>query len=419
MSRFGVLAASGWLLVACSQGSPVGKGERPVQFYLSTPTGGQSFGLSECSAGAVQAILVFDGSSGRQTGDYSSRATWTSDAPGIVSVSGGNLLAHAPGTANITAQYLDFTASASVVVLPAQQLYITPSLTDLAPDVDQQYLLWGVFADSPVPINLTTQAQWDLNGENSRATVGSATGIVHTGAASIGAPVQVFAHLPVCGLEAHSQFQVTNVSALKLKYEFTCDANGENCVPPQDLPVGTSIKLRVLGEFGDKSHTEQNLSQAVTIHNLFDPKLLLVQAIDATGDSSIIMQATDLVSGAYIDVGLYNFALSAQTQPINLVTDPLVSVAIPPQDKNLELMYPSTGHIDAIGTFTSGLQIPITRHVAWSVSDPTAAKVDPTFNNAGLITIRDVNEDVTITAASGSASVQTTDTADLKIFAQQ
>lgn len=419
MRRFGVIAASGWLLVACSQGGPVGKGERPVQFYLNTPTGGNSFGLSECSAGAVQAILVFDGSSGRQTGDYSARSTWTSDAPGIVSVSNGNLLAHAPGTANITAKYLDFTASASVVVLPAQQLYVTPSLTDLAPDIDQQYLLWGVFADSPVPINLTNQAVWDLNGENSRASIGSATGIVHTGAPSTGAPIQVFAHLPVCGLEAHSQFQVTNVTSLRIEYEFNCDANGENCVPPQNLPVGTSIKVRVLGDFGDSNHTEQNLSHVVDIQNLFDPKLLLIQTTDRNGDSGIVMQATDLVSGAYITVGLYNFALQAQTQPINLVTDPLMSVTIPDKDKNLEIMYPDTGHIDAIGTFSSGLQIPITRHVAWSVSDTSAAAVDPTFNNAGLITIRDINEDVTITAASGSASVQTTDTADLKIFAQQ
>jgi len=52
----------------------------------------------------VQAILVFDGTAGRQTGDYSARSTWTSDSPDIVSVSGGQLLAHTPGTATISAK---------------------------------------------------------------------------------------------------------------------------------------------------------------------------------------------------------------------------------------------------------------------------------------------------------------------------
>ena len=123
------VVASACMLAACGSGA-VGDGERPVQFYLNTPTGGNSFGLSECSAGAVQAMLVFDGQSGRQTGDYSTRATWTSDAPDVVDVNHGQLLARTPGTANITAKYLDFTATASVVVVPIQALYVTPNLTD-------------------------------------------------------------------------------------------------------------------------------------------------------------------------------------------------------------------------------------------------------------------------------------------------
>jgi hypothetical protein len=407
MRVLGVIATGACMLAACS--GPVGDGERPVQFYLNTPTGGNSFGLSECSSGSVQAMLVFDGSGGRQTGDYSSRAIWTSDAPDVVGiVGGGQLVARAPGTANITAKYLDFTASASAVVVPVQDLYITPTLTDLAPDVDQQYLLFGVFADSPVPVNLTTDASWDLNGENSRATVNPLNGLVHAGAASTGAPVQVFARLPVCGLETHTQFQISNLTGLHLDYEFP---------PPANLPVGTSLKVRVFGEFGDSTHTQQNLSRAVTIQNPFDPKLLLVSSTDVAGDTGIILQATDLASAASIKVGLDNFALSAQTQPMNFVTDPLLAVTVTP--KNLQLMYPATAQIEALGTFSSGLQIPITRHVGWFVSDPNVAGVNSTFDNAGLVTTRNINEDVTITGISGSATQQPSDTADLSIFAQQ
>jgi len=145
-----------------------------------------------------------------------------------------------------------------VIVVPIQQLYITPTLTDLAPDIDQQYELYGLFQDNPVPVNLTTSAAWDLNGETSRAFVNVATGVVHAGAASTGAPIEAVAHLPACGLEATHISKSRTSRRCGSTYEFT---------PPANLPVGTSLKVRVWGDFGDSSHTSQNLSRAVDIQN--------------------------------------------------------------------------------------------------------------------------------------------------------
>ena len=65
------------------------------------------------------------------------------------------------------------------------------------------------------------------------------------------------------------------------------------------------------------------------------------------------MQATDLAHQAFITVGLYNYAFTAQTQPMNLVTDPLQTITVSPKD--IQIMYPDTGHIEAFGAFLSGL----------------------------------------------------------------
>lgn len=405
------------LIGACSGGKTVGQGERPVSFYLGTPNGTTSFGMSECGTATLQALLVFDGSAGRQLGDYSSRALWQSDAPDIVAVSDGTLdiggggalaagtiVARAPGVATISAKYLDFSATASVVVVPVQQLYISPSLTDLAPNLDQQYTLYGVFADGGAPIDITNQAKWDLNGEDVRAYLQATPGLVHAAAAAAGGdPVKLFAELPVCGLSAQTQFQVTDLQSLLLDYEFPVPAN---------LPVGTSEKVRVWGVFAGAGHAQQNLSRQVDVRNNFSPALTPL-----VGSDSLILQATDLAHGAFITVGLYNFAFSVPTQPMNFVTDPLVNVAIAPQDKNLQITYPDTGQLDAIGQFTSGLTIPITRHVTWTSGDPAVLAIDPTLDAAGKVTVKDVNEDVAVTVSSGSATSQTSDTATVRIFA--
>src|SRR5882724_1102996 len=82
------------LTVAC--GKNLGEGEKPMELLITTPNGSGSFGMFECAGSQVHANLVFDGSSGRQVGDYSSRVLWTSSAPGVVSVQGGLLTARAP-----------------------------------------------------------------------------------------------------------------------------------------------------------------------------------------------------------------------------------------------------------------------------------------------------------------------------------
>jgi hypothetical protein len=396
--RFGALPL---LLAACSTG--VGEGERPVDFYLATPNSTESFGLSECSTGAVQAIVMFDGSGGVQLGDYTARSSWQSDAPDVVAVdNNGNLIAKAPGVATISAKYLEFTASASVVVVPIEQLYITPTLTDLAADVDQAYTLYAVFADSPVPVDITTDAHWDLNGESVRAYVDAGTGVVHAGAASSGAPIQLFAQLPACGRSAQTEFQVSTLQALRLEYEFP---------PPQNLPVGISEKVRVWGSFGDAMHTEQNLSRQVTLRNEAGSAIL-----PFVGTDSLILQAVELASSATVTLGLYDFALSAQTAPMNFVTDPLVDVTVSPE--NIFVTYPATGQLEATGTFASGLTVPITRHVTWVSGDESVLTVDPSLDAAGTVHVANVNQNVQVRAIAPSATGDGEDQAQVLIFAE-
>jgi len=101
---------------------------------------------------------------------------------------------------------------------------------------------------------------------------------------------------------------------------------------------------------------------------------------------------------------------------MNFVNRSAARVTVAPKD--LQVMYPNTAHIArsarsraACRSRSRDRRLDRDRH--------SVASVDSTFNNAGLIRVGNINEDVTITGSSGSATQQPTDTADLKIYAQQ
>jgi len=413
--RFAAIVLAAAFVASCGGGGAAGEGERPVQLTLGTPNGAPSFGLSECSLSSIAAILVFDGSAGRQSGDYSTRSQWQSDAPDIVAVSdgtlrvedgaplpAGTLVARAPGVATISAKYLDFTASASVVVVPVQQLSITPQLTDLAANIPQQFTLNGVFADSPQAVDITKNALWDLNGEDARAFVDATTGLVHPGEASSGAPIQLFARLPACNRTVETDFQVSDLKSLDLEYEFPT---------PDALPVGASQKITLWGVFGDSSHTTQNLSTQATVRNDFAGWTTVL-----TGADSLVIEAVQPQKDTSIILSLYDGALQAQTEPMDVAADALTDISITP--KQLSVTFPATAQLEALGTFATGLVIPITRHVAWASADDNVLKVDQTIDTAGLVRVADVTQAVQVTATDANATHTNTDTAQVSVFAQ-
>ena len=388
------------LVVAC--GKTLGEGEKPTELLITTPNGSGSFGLFECAGSQVHANLVFDGSSGRQVGDYSSRVLWTSSAPDVVSVQGGALTARAPGVASITANYLSFAASVSVTVVPILQLSIKPELTDLAENLDQKFRLFGLFKDGDEPIDISADAKWDLNGEDARAHVDPNTGVVSAAPASLGNPIQLFATLPACTRFTRTQFQVSKLQSISLDYEFPLPAGG--------LPVGISDRVRLIGTFGDNTHTTQNLSLQAHVTNEFNQTLAVGSGTDINGNDGLYLLPIDTVNGAFITLDLYSFGLSAVTTPVDLVTDPLVDVslknadALPGQDPKLMIVQsPNHGQLEADGLFTSNRTFPITRHVQWLTSDTQNVTVATDAGNAGLVTVQNVEENVEIQAVAASA----------------
>ena len=401
------------LIVACGKGS-LGEGEKPTELVITTPNGSGSFGMFECAGSQVHANLVFDGSSGRQVGDYSSRVLWTSSAPNVVSVDRGLLAARAPGVANITASYLSFAASVSVTVLPILQLSIKPELTDLAENLDQKFRLFGLFKDGDQLIDISNDAKWDLNGEDARAHVDPDTGVVSAAVASQGNPIQLFATLPACTRFTKTQFQVSKLQSINLEYEFP--------LPPGGLPVGISDRVRLIGTFGDNTHTKQNLSLQAHITNDFNQSFAVGAGTDINGNDGLYLIATNTVDGAFITLDLYNFGLSVATTPVNLVTDPLVDVslknadAVPPQDpKLLVIQSPNHGQLEVDGLFTSNRKFQITRHVQWATSDTRNVTVATDAGNAGLVTVQNVEENVEIQAVAASATGTNHDNVALQI----
>ncbi len=129
-----------------------------------------------CVRSLVQAYIFFDDDS---VGNFTRRVKWVSSDPSVVTVSNfdevvpnnptnrfdyGSLAPLAPGTATITATYLDMTATIPITVDTAGAITITPSDMRLVPKSFQSLRASAMLGGKMV--DLTTQTQFSLDGED-------------------------------------------------------------------------------------------------------------------------------------------------------------------------------------------------------------------------------------------------------------
>ena len=110
--------------------------------------------------------------------------TWTSSAPNVASVAGGNVTAQAPGNATITARLGGLSANCDIFVDGSRltSIKISPKTASVVPQGVVAFTATGTFADGNTQ-NLTAAASWTSSPasvatvSNVPATVGQATGI--------------------------------------------------------------------------------------------------------------------------------------------------------------------------------------------------------------------------------------------------
>jgi uncharacterized protein YjdB len=117
--------------------------------------------------------------------------TWTSSAPNVASVTGGNVTAQSAGNATITATLGALSAKSAIVVdgSPLTSIQVSPQSATIPQQTGVAFVATGRFADGNTQ-DLTTSVLWTSSPasvasiSNEPATMGQATGL-QTGTATI------------------------------------------------------------------------------------------------------------------------------------------------------------------------------------------------------------------------------------------
>lgn len=402
-------------LAACGK-DVLPAGVEPSALYLDAGSGStRSFSVSECTASQVSAVLLFTGEAAT-VGDFTNRVQWHSSSPETLFVSdgvtpysdgliyaAGALLAIRPGSAQITATYLSFTASATVEVRELDSLRIEPELTDLAENLQQQFNLYVRYAEGQPEQLATTNAQWSFPVTTASAAVVAATGLVTTNSADAGT-LELSAQLAGCARDVRTRFRVSTVQSLEVGYEQASELR---------LPVGYSEAVTVHARFAAADSTLQNVAGFVEVDGLDDDLLALTAGTDALYVQAVDTSASNAASG--FTMTLDSARLTVQSKLWTPVETDLLSLKISPVD--LRMQFPDTPVLQALGTFADGVQRPIGRHVTW-LSGATSLAIGGGINDtAGKLTSEDVDATVEVTATQAEATEDTTDSVLVRTYA--
>lgn len=391
-------------LTACEG---IGDGNRPESFVISAASDdGSAFEMTQCIRRNVLMIGTF--TDGRQ-GDFTARATWTSNNPDVLIVSDGRtvlpesgnaqlakgtLIPVQAGTAIVTANFLDQTADLMVNVSAIGAVRVEPAASTTAIGADRTQQVFGDVDGEDV--NLGAFTRWEFDDEEAAADVadinpvsGEITGL---GAGTVTSN----SVLDFCGLVATSSVEIAPIETLAVAKEFD-DRN--------ELITGTTEIFLTTAQFANGD--EQDLTTQVEYISSRDD----VAAFDLT--EGVINALRGLMADpAPIEVTVrFDQTPDDAEDDVFVVSDPiqvqivdavLQSIAVTPQE--LELVGTDSGALIATGTYDDGTRTQlITRHVLWA-SDNSDIFISNAGSNAGLV-VPLVDEDNTATITASRADI--------------
>jgi len=387
--------ALGMMLAGCGG---LGDGRGPVDALIQ-PLGGVAGASSTKAFTCINTgIALFVDFSDGSRGDFTSRATYTSSNPAVARVSNfdipvpeqtnafynrGTIIAVAPGTATITANYLTFTRSIEVVVSAAQNLRITPAEADLAANSRLDLAATAELDGVATPVD--PAVQWSFASPNTAvATIDATSGTITGVAAGTGLTAKV--RIPGCDLTAEAPVTVANLQSLALTREF-----GEQ----DSLVIGTTQRVIATGTL-DNGKT-QDLSSQVSYSSSNTSALALLAG--GIPNLALAIQASTPVQ---VSASFASPSVTAPAIAITPVADSLNSVSVSPA--SVDVVAGQGTSLKATGLFASGRSQEITRHVTWTSSNSAVAAVQSSSSAAinsfaGLVT--------TATSATGQSATIT------------
>lgn len=411
--RIAIAAALALATAACDING-IGKGTRPVSMEiiratsLLDPESNRSY---LCFTDQIRVIAYFNDD--RQVGDFTARQTLklTSSDTSVIEVSNGDIpvegsetLVYSPGTliprgvgtATITAQFSDLSASYEVEVVAPQDISLSATRLALAPNTLAALTLTADIDGEDV--NVTSAAAWSFVEEDFEdiALIGAATGVVAGVAPGTLTAKAVFSLCPSVAVGLEAEVEVSPVQSLLLTREFE-DA------PNDELVINTTDALKAVATLlsGDTQDLTQQVSYTSDVTDVL-----------GTGAGAVvnlvrgIKEGTANVKATYSekdpdpeDDDVDPRTVDSNSLPFTIVDDTLASIAITPD--GITLAPGEDVQFTAEGTYTlvpTRKQM-ITRHVVWSSSDAEEVAIGNGVTSGGYaVGVKTTDEPVTITA---------------------
>ncbi len=278
------------------------------------------------------------------TKDITGSVTWTSSAPGVVSVSsGGAVLAKGVGTAGVSASSSNVSGSANLSVSTAAlvSIAVSASHSSLPLGTGEQLTATGTYTDSSTK-DITGSVTW----------ASSAPGVVSV---SSGGTVQAKG-IGSAGVSATSSNVTGNtnlsVSAATLVGISISAASAS-------IPVGDTLQLSAVGTLTDGS--TQDLTRSVNWASSA-PQVLTVQGAGLVAGMSIGAAGVTAASGG----------ITAATT-LNVSAPVLSSITISPAGPTVPLG--SSLQLTLSGTYSDGSTQDVTQQATWNIDTPTIASI--------------------------------------------
>lgn len=312
--------------------------------------------------------------------DLTRTATWTSSAPGTVSIdASGVARTGSPGTAVITATVGNVGARTTVTVTasPLRTLTVTPPMLSLAPGATSPLIVTGTYADGTTA-DLTRTATWESTAltvaavSNADATRGVVTALT-PGMATIRARVgDIVGAASVTVLAARlTSLAISPASPV--------------------VPLGATVSLVARGTYTDGSVLDVTTSVSWSIDN------------SALATISNAMGSQGQVRGVTAGMTTVRASLDGQTATAALTVSPatLTSIAIAPANASVAVGVRQT--FTATGTFSDGSTVDLTRTAVWATRDTRIATVSNASGAQGQLTGVSAGT-TTLTATSGGVT---------------
>ena len=323
--------------------------------------------------GLTQQLVATATLSDATTSNVSATAVWSTNAPGVATVSTTGLVTGAGiGSATITATQssVSGTSAATVTAPVMTAITVTPSTSSLAAGTTQQMTATAAFSDGTTQ-NITATAVWS---SNAAATTVNSTGLVtavSAGTATITAATS--------GLTGTARVNVVALTSIT--------------VSPSTASVAAGFSQQFIATGNLSDGSTQNLTGSVT----WNSSATSVATISSGG-----LASTSTVGSATITATLG--AISG-TASLTVTAATLVSISVASPSALLAAGF--TRPYTATGIFSDGSSLDLTSTAAWSSSDITVATIDAAGVATGLIP-GTVSITATQASITGTASLTVT-----------